>query len=1417
MYATDVLRFIWMVSVMFLVVVQLVLNCFSDVQLSTYNRYVSENECPEVNASFLSKLTFSWITRLIFTGYRRPLNPSDLWQLNPRDLSDTVVARFSRAWFKYNKVKRFDQQSSWRATNGTSSNSSSNEQTNGNRNKNNGHYERSSSSGEKSPLIKRSQSKKSDEYQDLNQILPVNRRSKCNLFRVIVRAFGWEVLLSYLCKAISDLLQFVGPFLLRGLILHIQGLEDHPKWHGYVLATAMLLASWLQTVFYHQHYHLAMTSGMRMKTALQVAIYKKGLWIDNYGQRSCTTGEVVNLMSVDCQRVQDMMSYTWMVWSIPLQVFLAVYFLWNTLGLPVLAGLGLLVLLVPLNAFIAYKQQKLQRQNLFWKDKRVKMVNEVLGGIKVLKLYAWEESFQKKILALRQREVCVLTKLAWLNAISIFIWTCAPYLVCLASFATYLAVYPTSALTADMAFVTLALFNILQFPISFIPEMVSFTTQAIVSVSRIERYLCETELTRSHYDKLDGKDCAVSIDKGVFTWDADLPFRLSGINIEIPRGSFVAVVGPVGCGKSSLLSAILGEMDRLQGNVYTSGNIGYVPQTAWIQNSTLQENILFGASMNFKRYNKVIDSCALRPDLDILPGGDKTEIGEKGINLSGGQKQRVSIARALYSNADLYILDDPLSAVDAYVGKHIFKRVLSEKGILKHKTRIMATHAVHWLPLVDTIIVLQDGRITEMGSYLQLMKRNGNFAQFLLTNLRRAQDSESEIEEDVEVRDMKKKMWEHVEVVTSQSEGNTSGEDVINFHQTRLEMMAGGSGTHATTSTEEKRPPLRLVSVVAGGGVGNGAVVRLTEDEAMETGTVKFGVFKTYIQNVGTFATLVIFVMFALFQLSSVLGNVWLSKWTGDQQIESGNITATQLMEKNRMYLSVYGALGAAQALFVLIYACVGALRMVTAASTMHSAMLDRVLKAPMSFFDTTPVGRIVNRFSRDVETLDNQLPQIIFMWIMCVFSVLATLVVISVNTPLFAGVIVPLLLAYLAIQRFFVPTSRQLKRLEAVTRSPIYSHFSETLSGAHVIRAFDAVSRFCQTCVEKIDRNQVFYFAGITANRWLGVWIEVVSSLIVFFSAIFSLVTPGVNGAILGLSVSYALQITQALKWLVRSMSDLETNVVSVERVKEYSHVVQEAPRSTNIHPPPEWPTRGEIIVNQYTTSYRQGLEPVLKRITCYIKPEEKIGIVGRTGAGKSSLTLALFRLLEPTEGEIIIDNINTSIIGLTDLRSALTILPQDPVLLSGTLRMNVDPNNEYLDQEIWSALTMSHLKDAVSVMPQGLESEVGENGNNFSAGQRQLICLARALLRRSRILIMDEPTSSVDVETDELVLKTVQKAFKHSTTIIIAHRINTILDCDRVMVIEAGQIVEFDDPQTLLNQENSHFYQLAKSSEKL
>ncbi|GFR66633.1 LOW QUALITY PROTEIN: multidrug resistance-associated protein 1 [Elysia marginata] len=1332
------------------------------LKLHVHNRYFPGTECPETFASFPSRLTFSWLTRLILTGYRKPLTSDDLWRLNPRDSSDIVVTRFARTWRQiWTRTKRNQNATRFtyfsdrrRHTNGGMFTSV----------KQNGvsidiftsriHITGYSLSRrqERTPLLEKDQqNRQKKKLLDPNENVPIttNRRSSCNLFKVLVKAFGWEVLVSYMCKFVADVLQFSGPFLLKGLILQVQT-STYPDWVSYVLALGLLLSSWIQTIFYHQHYHLAMTSGLRMKTALMSAVYKKSLRLDTTAQRSTTAGEVVNLMAVDCQRIQDVMSYTFMVWSIPLQIGIAVYLLWTTIGLPVVSGLALLVLLVPCNVLMAYYQGRLQRQNLEWKDKRIKMTSEVLSGIKVLKLYAWEESFQSRIMEIRHQEVLVLTKLAWINAF----------------------------------------------------------------------------------------EFAVTIDKGVFTWDPNASFKLTGINIEIPHGMLVAVVGPVGSGKSSLLSAILGEMDRLQGNVQTSGSIAYVPQTPWIQNCSLRDNILFGTSMNQKRYNKTIRASALMQDIEFLPGGHDAEIGEKGVNLSGGQKQRVSVARAVYSAADIHIMDDPLSAVDAKVGKHIFKHVLSDTELLRNKTRIISTHAVHWLPLMDKIIVMEQGRIAEFGSYLELMRRVGTFTSFLQTNLRVALETSEEEESsfiythlnsDVSldfdilslVQEMTHKMWQHVESVTSQSEA-TSGDDVVSFHHSRLMKSDDNlaSSSPPNTSTEERTPSMGSLSRTVGGGVGNGAVIRLTEAEATETGVVKLSVFKSYIRSIGFCTTGLILIAFGLYQASSVLANVELSRWTSDQAIMSGDISDRELTARNHGYLIVYGALGAFQALFIFIYACVASLRMVAASANLHNSMLDRVLKAPMSFFDSTPLGRIVNRFSRDIETLDNQLPNIVFMLITCVFSVAATILVICVDTPWFAAVLLPLFLGYLSVQ---VSRKEKIKifravlapeRLEAVTRSPIFSHFSETISGCHVIRAFNAVGRFEQASLDKIDKNQVFYFAGITANRWLGVWIEVISSLVVFLSAVFCLLSPNIGAATLGLSVTYALQITQALKWLVRTMSDIETNVVSVERVEEYLHVPQEAARVTSLHPPYDWPDGGEIKVTGYSSSYKPELPPVLNNISFTINAGEKIGIVGRTGAGKSSLSLALFRLLEANKGEIIIDGIDISTMGLQGLRENLTILPQDPVLISGSLRTNLDPHRQYLDQEIWTALTMSNLHQVVSSMPAGLESEVGENGLNLSSGQRQLLCLARALLRRSRILVLDEPTSSVDLETDRHVQTTIQRCFEDCTTLTIAHRIDTILNCDRVMVLDAGQIVEFDSPKTLLENETSWFFKMAKSA---
>ncbi|PVD37039.1 hypothetical protein C0Q70_04032 [Pomacea canaliculata] len=1088
------------------------------------------------------------------------------------------------------------------------------------------------------------------------------------------------------------------------------------------------------------------------------------LLLSNKGQQEGgTVGEVVNLMAVDCQRVQDMMSYTWMVWSIPLQVMLAVYLLWDTLGLSVLAGVGLLVILVPVNGYLAFHQQNLQKQNLQWKDRRVKLIHEILSGIKVLKLYAWETSFEEKVLNIRRDEIKVLSKVAHLNAFSIFIWTCAPYLVTLATFATYVLSDPEARLDANKAFVTLSLFNILQFPISFIPEMISFTAQALVSIKRIEKFLKQEELDPSLVSKSSMTEKAIQIERGHFSWDSqNVHSALSSINIEISEGELVAVVGNVGSGKSSLLAAMLGEIQSLRGKVVVKGNVAYVPQQAWIQNASLKDNILFGQVFDSRRFKKVLSSCALTADISILPGGELTEIGEKGINLSGGQKQRVSLARAVYADADVYLIDDPLSAVDSHVGKHIFRNVISDKGLLKHKTRVLVTHAVHWLPLVDTVVLLQEGRIVEAGSYLQLMRRNGPLAQYLHFVLSTSDDTDAE--DDPEGKFLQSQ--------ESKSLPPHSPSDAI------------------------------MISPFA---------TQLTEEEQAATGSVKITVFGSYAYHIGRLSCVVIFLLFAMYQVTNIYASFWLAEWTENPIILSSNATALNVQKTNKYYLTFYGVFGALQAVFISLYAWLAATQMVKAAGNMHAAMLDRVLRSPMSFFDTTPSGRIVNRFARDVETIDNTLPQIFFMFVMCVFSVLSTLCVISITTPLFMSVIFPLAVGYYALQRFFVPTSRQLKRLEAVTRSPIYNHFSETLSGASVIRAFGATNRFVRECLQRIDKNQVFYFAGITANRWLGVWIEMVSTSIVFASSVFVLVTPDITGGQAGLSITYALQITQALKWLVRTVSDLETNIVSVERVQEYSELKTEAPRVTSVRPRLGWPSHGNVILANYSTRYRPGLDLVLKHIDVNIRGGEKVGIVGRTGAGKSSLTLALFRLIEATTGTISIDGVDISSLGLCDLRSRITILPQDPVVFSGSLRMNLDPFGQFCDRELWDALHHAHLISFVRELPDGLEYHCGEEGRHLSVGQRQLLCLARGLLRRTKILILDEPTAAVDLETDLLIQGTIRKEFADCTTITIAHRLNTIMDYDRVLVLADGQVKEFDKPSTLLNDKDSIFYGLA------
>ncbi|XP_063922509.1 multidrug resistance-associated protein 1 isoform X6 [Zophobas morio] len=1223
------------------------------------------------------------------------------------------------------------------------------------------------------------------------------KKKQASILPALVKAFGPTFVFGALLKLIQDLLTFVSPQILNLLIQFVKNSEE--QWKGFFYAGLLFVTATIQTIVLSQYFNRMFVVGMRIRTALVSAIYKKSLKVSNKARKESTVGEIVNLMSVDAQKFIDLTAYINMIWSAPLQIILSLYFLWDILGPSVLAGLAVMIILIPINGYIANKVKVLQIKQMKNKDERVKLMNEVLSGIKVLKLYAWEPSFEKQILKIRGKEIQVLKEAAYMNAGTSFIWSCAPFLVSLVSFGTYVLVDENNVLDASKAFVSVSLFNILRFPLSMLPMMISNLVQAMVSIQRINKFMNAEELDPTSVTHDSSETAPLVIENGSFNWDDDP--TLKNINLRLEKNTLTAVVGSVGSGKSSLVSAFLGEMDKTSGRVNTLGSIAYVAQQAWIQNASLRDNILFGKSFDKALYDKVVEACALTPDFAMLPAGDQTEIGEKGINLSGGQKQRVSLARAVYANSDIYFLDDPLSAVDSHVGKHIFEQVIGPEGLLKHKTRVLVTHGITYLPQTDKIVVLKDGEVSECGTYQQLLDKKGAFSEFLLQHINEVEEDEEELDAlknqlsgTAVSEEISKKLSRHRSRVSESVSETGSDQTSLSLQRQKSVDSADRSLRHRSSSVEEpKKPPVK----------GD----KLIEVEKTETGSVKWSVYKHYLKSIGLFLTFATIFLNMLFQGFSIGSNVWLGVWADDNVTDSGT---------RDFYLGIYGALGLGQAVAVLLSALTLFIGSLNGAQLLHQLLLSNILRVPCTtFFDVTPVGRILNRFSKDVDTLDNILPMTIRGWITCFFSVLGTLVVISYTTPIFISVIVPIGILYYFIQRFYVATSRQLKRLESVSRSPIYSHFGETITGVQAIRAFREQDRFIRESEHKVDVNQVCYYPSIISNRWLAVRLEMIGNLIIFFAALFAVLGKDQNPGLVGLSVTYSLQITQTLNWLVRMTSDVETNIVAVERIKEYGEAPQEADwEIPNKSPPSTWPDSGKVEFSKYAVRYRPGLDLVLKGVNFSIQGGEKVGIVGRTGAGKSSLTLALFRIIEAAEGEILIDGVNIAGLGLHTLRSRLTIIPQDAVLFSGSLRMNLDPFDKHTDEEVWTALEHAHLKSFVKGLTAGLYHEVSEGGENLSVGQRQLICLSRALLRKTKVLVLDEATAAVDLETDDLIQRTIRSEFKDCTVLTIAHRLNTIMDSDRVIVLDQGKIVEFDSPPNLLKQHQSVFHSMCKDA---
>lgn len=1294
-----------------------ILECRGDTANSEERADTSRPESPERYASFCSSVVFWWFNSFLWFGYRTKIEIGNLWATLRRDEASRLVPSFTQAWAE----------------------------------------------GKPSPKKLR------------YQLATGETRQHNHVLKVLFSLYWPRLILAVILKLIHDLLQFATPILLK-LVLEYMG-TPAPLWHGLFYASMFLVIPTVQSIALGKYFYVMQVMGSQVRSMIMSAVYRKSLLLSGNSRIETTSGQIVNLMAVDSQRFQDLLMYINMIWSAPFQIIVTIILLYRELGWPVFAGVACLILLLPCNTFLASRVKAFQMRVMKTKDERIKQVNEILSGIKVLKLYAWENSFIASLFSYRNREIRFLTRIMTLDSVQSFIWQCSPFAVALITFAVYVTASPTNILDPSKAFVSISLFNILRAPLYLLPNLISTLVLTLVSAKRITRFLNSDELV--NYVTRNEESEAISVEGGTVSWSNDQSDKenskkedsgnavLKDIDFHVKRGSFVAVIGQVGSGKTSLLSSILGEMHRISGrfNIARDLKVAYVPQQAWIQNMTVKDNILFGSSMHQERYHQVLSVCSLESDLETLPGGDLAEIGEKGINLSGGQKQRVSLARACYSNSDVYLLDDPLSALDSHVARHIYDKVLSSTtGLLRQKTRVLATNNLFLLPHTDHIVVMKEGRIVESGTYNQLVKiPSGHMAEFMRQYSNNLTSADEERAEEVEV-------------------GKSPENELVALTE--------------TSKSPGSKPD----------------VGKLIEVEKLETGSVGYRIYLSYFRAASFFWLFVVFISSVASASFNIASNWWLSVWSSDKP--TADIKHDEQLRTLR--LTVYAALGGFQALTVLsgaIGLCWGSLR---ASKILHANLLDRIMHSPMAFFDTTPNGRIVNRFSKDIDVVDSTLPNAYRSWLNCLLQVISTMLVICFSFPSFIVILVPMFVIYILVQRIFIITTRQLKRLESNTRSPIFSHFNETLSGAGSIRAYQCSERFVTTSDNLIDINQSCGYTNVIANRWLTIQLEFFGNLITTATVLFSVYHKGsISPGVVGLTISYSMSITQTLSWFVRMTSDLETNIVSVERIVEYLQNKQEDLWVKPCRPPTSWPENGSIEIENYSTKYRNDTELVLSEVSLAIKPCEKVGVVGRTGSGKSSLSLSLFRILEPASGCIRIDGLDIAQFGLHDIRSRLTIIPQDPVLFSGSLRFNLDPLHLHSDLDIWRALELAHLKRHMETLKDGLEHTVGEFGENFSVGQRQLICLARAILRKSKILVLDEATASVDIDTDSIVQRTIRDIFHDCTIITIAHRLHTILDSDRILVLDKGRVKELDTPARLVADSNTAFAKLLSDAD--
>ncbi|KAJ1437218.1 hypothetical protein B484DRAFT_416639 [Ochromonadaceae sp. CCMP2298] len=1460
--------------------------------------------------------------------------------------------------------------------------------------------------------------------------------------RAVVKMYRREFVNSGLLKFVNTCVQFTPSLIVARILKHVGALSTSTgaagvgagaglgalaalgqvlRGEGVQLCALLFLSLCVKTALENQYFDLIARFSAEIRGTLSAAIYRKSLRMSPASRANHTLGEVVNYMQLDTSRMEYVAGTIHTVWDGLLQIIGYTGLLLWFLGPSMFAGIAAMVVILPLNAHFLISLSKLKELNLALTDRRVKLTNEVLQGIRAIKSYNWEAPFSAQLDDIRKQELECLKKAANIRAVLVSTLSTAPSLVAVASLSVYALL--GNELNPTKVFTSLALFNQLRFPLIFFPMLLNTLAEGRVSLRRLTTFLLTEEVQNYVSDcepegAGEGTGDVVRISNGSFSWSSrnqqvsalshDAPQagvsvgagrsgitgmgvteggvgvvgtgaggwwggggggaenrdRLVGVDLAIKRGELVAVVGPTGSGKSTLLNALLGELGRDEGTVMVQGRVAYVPQSSWIPNGSLRDVILFGRSFDAAKYANAVRMCGLERDLELLEAGDMTEIGERGINLSGGQKQRVSMARAVYDDADVYLLDDPLSALDTEVGSQLFSSCI--RAGLGGKTRILVTHQLGVLRDVDRIVIMEQTdaeacRVLDQGTWRELVGRGHDLARYVKSDVpevgvEEVEEHEKDVEEvgeEVEVKGEHGLSWKGVGKGFGRAQARKEKEREKGKGRTELEGgpdktegashsdsmadsmggavngvgLGGGGGVIAdlgvvtsNSTSEVEAASLYLGAMPPTGGLlevgelaedkhtdefeegGQTVAVSLEEvgvamdmhtvagvAEERAQGSVGLHVYRAYVAAADKpFLLGLVLISFVFANASQILQQWVVAAWTSDVGYVKRPLAA---------YMGGVGAMASMVALFSYLRTYLGAFVGAAASQAIHTRMIQRVLGAPLSFFESTPVGRLVQRFSKDLDQIDQQLPNSIGQLLSSSLSILGSIVAIMAVTPSFGVAMIGITAVYLRITNYYRNVARELKRLDALSRSPIYTHFSETLGGLPIIRSFKKQPQYLRQNELRLDDNISSYNTLKLVDRWLSVRLELLGNAIVLFSSLLAVATRSRAGPA-GLSLNNALGVTGLLNWAVRNAAETEALMNSVERV---TYTIEQTPQEAlqyvksidafpeipgfpglsgfkvSAYSEPEfpdsvfpavpldashhsalpmymgsatstitststsastsdvnasdatsstsdrdllsggWPWRGGITFEDVHMRYREDFEPVLRGVQVSIQPGERVGIVGRTGSGKSSLFRALLRLTEVDSGRISIDGVDVGLIGLDALRSSLSVIPQDPVLFSGSIRFNLDPFRTHSDAELWAALHKSNLHRTVMSLPGGLGYEVTEGGDNFSAGQKQLLCLARALVRKSKLLLLDEATSSVDYLTDALIQQTIRSEFGDGTTVLtIAHRLDTIMDADKILVMDAGKLGEMCTPAELLANPQSLFSQLVAAEQK-